>query len=268
MADFRYVFLIGAARSGTKFLRDTLAASDDVAEVPYDINYVWRHGNEHRTHDELSPSDLDNKTARHIRKSVTRLALKDTASPAKIILEKTVSNTLRMETIRRVFPEAEFIHLERDGLDVVESSFRQWTMPSNRGYLIQKLRYFPIREWRYGLWFARNALAPNDEPPIWGPRYKGIAGDLRTRGTAQTCALQWKASVTSARRASRKEDTITIRYGDLPTEIELLTDRLRLSDAESVLNAFRLSFSEVRSWPGAIPERDRESCSLIVASAD
>ena len=170
MTDQRYVFLIGAARSGTKFLRDTLAASSDVAEVPYDINYVWRHGNENCPHDELTASDIDDKTAAHIRKSVTRLAAKNSSGPAKVILEKTVSNTLRMNLIRRVFPEAEFIYLERSGFDAVESSYRQWTTPADRSYLIEKLRYFPVREWRYGFWFAKNMLARSEQLPVWGPR--------------------------------------------------------------------------------------------------
>jgi hypothetical protein len=40
------VFVIGAARSGTKFLRDVIGASPYAAVVPYDVNYVWRGGNE------------------------------------------------------------------------------------------------------------------------------------------------------------------------------------------------------------------------------
>src|SRR4051812_20775701 len=44
-AAFQPVIVIGAARSGTKLLRDSLATHADVARVPYDVNYVWRFGN-------------------------------------------------------------------------------------------------------------------------------------------------------------------------------------------------------------------------------
>jgi len=93
MAERRFVFLIGAARSGTKFLRDTIAHSEDVAEVPYDINYVWRHGNETCPHDEIAPDDISDGTAAHIRRSIERLALKRQTGSPSIILESGSQRT-------------------------------------------------------------------------------------------------------------------------------------------------------------------------------
>lgn len=264
MADYRYVFLIGAARSGTKFLRDTIALSADVAAVPYDVNYVWRHGNENCPHDELQPDDVDQRTADYIRKSITRLALKNRDSKPKVILEKTVSNTLRVETIRRVFPEAEFIRLERPGLDVVESSYRQWTQPTDRSYLLEKLRYFPVREWRYALWFAKNALTERQTAPIWGPRYSGIETDLERLGVAQTCAVQWKRSVELSREQGKKSDTIDVRYSTLGLDLTRALQQLEVSDADKVSSSFSESFSTVRSWPGEVPSVDQQACLEIV----
>ena len=40
----RVVIVLGAARSGTKMLRDAIAANNGGFKVPYDINYVWRQG--------------------------------------------------------------------------------------------------------------------------------------------------------------------------------------------------------------------------------
>ena len=45
------VIIIGAARSGTKYLRDVLATAPNAARVPYDINYIWRYGSEIREGD-------------------------------------------------------------------------------------------------------------------------------------------------------------------------------------------------------------------------
>lgn len=265
MSDQRFVFLIGAARSGTKFLRDTLAASSDIAEIPYDINYVWRHGNERCPHDELGPEDIDDRTADHIRKTIERLAMKGRETTPPIILEKTVSNTLRVDMIRRVFPEAEFIRLERNGLDVVESSYRQWTMPPDRSYLVEKLRYFPVREWRYALWFAQNMLSRSDAPAIWGPRYDGIERDVSELGTAQTCARQWERSVVLS-RAQSGDDTETVHYDHLSSEdgMSRLIRRLDIADPEIVLAKFESSFNRFSTWPGKVPEADREAVESIV----
>ena len=267
MSDQRYVFLIGAARSGTKFLRDTLAVSTDVSAVPYDINYVWRHGNESCPHDELEPSDIDDATAAHIRKTIVRLAHKDDPSKPAIILEKTVGNCLRVDTVRRVFPEAEFIYLERDGLNVVESSFRQWTRPPDRSYLIKKLRYFPVREWRYALWFVRNQVSRSAADPIWGPRYEHIVEDLARVGTVQTCALQWAKSVTLARSSMNEGDTIVAKYEELDSDREgmaRLVEHLRLNDPETVLDHFDRRFKKVDSWPGDLPVTELDAVRRIV----
>ncbi len=267
MTDLRYVFLIGAARSGTKFLRDTLAASTDVAEVPYDINYVWRHGNESCPHDELGPEDIDSRTVNHIRRSITRLALKSHVGDAKVILEKTVSNTLRVDMIRRVFPEAEFIYLERNGLDVVESSYRQWTMPADRSYLLEKLRYFPLNEWRYALWFAKNMLSRTSADPIWGPRYMGISDDLERHGTAQTCALQWKHSVESARLSIDASDTSVVLYEQLDDPkvgVAKLISLLELSDGQTVSQRFAKQYRRTSTWPGALPGKDLPAIQQLI----
>lgn len=270
MTEPQYVFLIGAARSGTKFLRDTLSVSDDVAQVPYDINYVWRHGNENCPHDELQPDDISEKAAAHIRLSIKRLALKDTKRSPKIILEKTVSNTLRVEAVRRVFPDAQFVYLERNGADAVESSYRQWTMPADRQYLIEKLRYFPLREWRYGLWFAKNLAARSEGPPIWGPRYKGISRDTATLSVPEVCATQWLRSVLLARESCRGPGTHTIRYeqlSDPEAGLAQLTGLLGLSDAERVLGHFNKTFNKTTTWPGAIPPGDRRAVEKIIELA-
>ncbi len=42
----RRIVLIGAARSGTKILRDTLAAATGSGAVPFDIGFVWRIGHD------------------------------------------------------------------------------------------------------------------------------------------------------------------------------------------------------------------------------
>jgi hypothetical protein len=42
----RPVIILGAARSGTKYLRDILATAPNAARVTYGINYIRRYGSE------------------------------------------------------------------------------------------------------------------------------------------------------------------------------------------------------------------------------
>ena len=185
------------------------------------------------------------------------------------MLEKTVSNTLRMDLIRHVFPEAEFIYLERHGLDVVESSYRQWTMPVDRSYLLRKLRYFPAREWRYGLWFLRNMYRSSDSPSVWGPRYPGIELELTEEGLPATVARQWKSSVEAAVSSIRPDDCHCVSYAlldDRSFGFNHLLKMLQLTDQLDVKKRFHSRFQPVSSWPGELPKEILPEIKAIVES--
>lgn len=262
------VIIIGAARSGTKFFRDLLGSSEDVAVVPYDINYVWRHGNESLPHDELTPQSLTPRTARHIRSSIERLAERN-AGRKPLLVEKTVSNSVRIDFVRAVYPDAKIIHLERNGLDAVESTYRQWTESPDHSYLLQKLRYFPFREWRYALWFARNTLQRGDDVGVWGVRYDGIDADLERLDVAEVCAHQWRrANDQWQQRSAIPELELECRYADLfsdpDTELSRVCEFLSI-DTAPVAERFKATSRPVYdSFPGAIPPSREASVRTIV----
>lgn len=213
------VIIIGAARSGTKFTRALVAAGQTYSAVPYDVNYVWRHGNHGHPHDALSPEAVAPDIGQYIRRVLTRMA----GSP--VFVEKTVSNTLRVPFVDAIFPGARYIHLIRNGRDVVESSYRMWHKPSEPGYLLDKLRYFPITDLPYAFWYVKNKLLarlrPGNHPAIWGVRYPGIESDLRRLGVAGVCARQWVESVRRAAAAFEHIDParqLTIRYEELVSD--------------------------------------------------
>ena len=191
------LILVSAARSGSKLLRDLLGASPECAVVPFDINFVWRHGNEDRPDDALPPEAAREPVVRYIRRALPRLAgLR--ANDARFVVEKTVSNSLRVPFVARVFPEARFVWLVRDGRAVAESTRRVWHEPPERGYLLRKLRYFPLRDFRYATWYLKNRLRPGPAR-VWGPRYPGIDADLASLDLLEVCARQWAACNASAR---------------------------------------------------------------------
>ena len=219
MADYEPVFIIGAARSGTKFLRDTLYASHSCTRVPYDVGYVWRYGNEGLPHDEIDSNSLKEADIRWIRKNILRLSDRTESRPlARYLIEKSVPNTLRVHVLHRCFPRAKFIQIVRDGRAVTESSMRMWLAPSDRSYLLQKLRYFPWANYRYALWFVRNMIAHKNAPPVWGPRYKGVEEDAMNLPLHVVCAKQWLRSVVLAEQhlaTIPTEQVMSISYEDL-----------------------------------------------------
>jgi hypothetical protein len=245
-----YVFLIGAARSGTKFLRDILAESTHFRTVPFDVNYVWRYGQESRPDDMIPREAANDKGRRFIGRTLDAMARHPGGSKGKgAILEKTVSNVLRVPYIHALFPGAHFIHLIRDGRDVAESIARMWVEPLDYKYLFRKLRYFPLRNLSYAVWFLKNQLAArtrNDNRiSIWGPRYPGIEQDAIKLSILEVAAHQWVWSIKSATNGLAEVPAfqqVSIRYEDLISNVESLEpifDMLKLEDRSQVLDAYQ-----------------------------
>lgn len=216
----RPVIIIGAARSGTKILRDVLAEATGTACVPYDIGFVWRYGNEHRTDDVLEDSTVTPRIMRFIRGYVDGYAPHRNAA----VLEKTVGNTLRVPFVHAVMPDATFVHLIRNGVDVTESARRQWKIQPPRDYLMKKVRHFPLRlAPTYGRKYLASQLANRPRGTgraTWGPRYPLMDSDLARDGLLPVCARQWRYSVelASADLSGVSAPTVEIRYEDLVSE--------------------------------------------------
>lgn len=222
------VFLIGAGRSGTKFLRACLSASDEVDSVPYDIGYVWRFGNETVAHDELVSSDVSEKIRRYIVSTLPTLTSSNKPD-GKFLIEKSVPNALRISFINEVYPDAKFVHLVRDGRAVIESSIRQWRNPVSKGYLVKKLKYFPWKNYRYAIWFLFNLVRSkfSKQPSIWGPRYKGIMEDVASLTLEEVCAKQWSKCVDLADTQFDEIDACRIhriQFEDLMGDVSKITE--------------------------------------------
>ena len=240
MEDDRTVVIIGAARSGTKILRDLIATLPGVAKVSYDVNYLWRLGNESVTHDELDPLMATDEVRARI---VERLDNFRGGKP--VLVEKTVSNTLRVPFVRAVLPHARYIHLIRDGRDAAESAYRQWTGGTDWRYVLSKARSFPLRDapiyaLRYAASIVRRSAPGQKRVAVWGPRYDGIDADLRTYDLVEVCARQWARCVARSIAALDSvpvEQLITIRYEDFVRSprrhLDLLADFIDVDASEA-----------------------------------
>lgn len=241
----RPIIIIGAARSGTKFLRDTLASGPGTACVPYDVNYVWRYGSEETPHDRLDPTNLTDKHKHFIRKTLPKLA---NAQSSDRVVEKTVSNTLRVPFVSHVLPDACFVHLVRNGCNVTESAMRQWQTPPDWRALFTKLYGMPLSNVGYAAWFAKNmasGLATGRQGgKVWGPRYPGIEKDTQAKPLHEVCALQWRHSVEQARADLARlpaRQVFEIRYEDLIRSTDVLVDlihALDLPEQQSIVDTY------------------------------
>lgn len=220
--DYQPLILIGAGRSGTKLLRDLIAEHPCIDRVPYDVNYIWRLGNEDIPHDELKPETLTiDKKNRIIRQLTSYHA------GAPYLIEKTVSNCLRVPFVNAVFPNARFLHLVRNGYDVVESVYRQWHAPPDWHYILRKARSFPITEAagyaaNYALSVLRRTFTNHhNSVTVWGPRYANVETDLSRFDLLIVCAIQWARCVDRALEglaAIPAERILTIRYEQFVTQ--------------------------------------------------
>ena len=265
------IFILGAGRSGTKFLRDVLDTSSEVSVIPYDVGYVWRYGNEKTPHDELTPDMLNDDIIRYIRKTLPSLTKSYPKKPkAKIFIEKSVPNTLRAAFVHTVYPEAKFIHLIRDGRSVTESAIRLWKTPPNKGYLLKKLRYLPIRNYPYAISYLFNLLLnrtlSSKSFPIWGPRYNGIYKDLKIHPIEVICAKQWKKCVEnslSQLKDVNKGQIIEVHYEDLmlnSNAIKSICEFINIKDKEEVVFNYEKKVNRTHSkkWINSLDKKQLE----------
>lgn len=221
------IIIIAAARSGTKMLRAALACSTDLVEFPYDMNYIWKYGNYKIPHDELTASNLTQDIKRFIHKRFYDLLEN---SNAKMVLEKSVPNSLRVNFIRAVFPCCKIIHLYRDGRDVSVDALQCWRSGAtdnriqSKKDLLRKLMDFPYRAalpylLSYLKGYVERMVRADKQLNSWGPRFKGIDDALAKYPLIEVCGMQWARSVDLSIRdlalLSKDKDYITVKYEDL-----------------------------------------------------
>jgi hypothetical protein len=198
------VIIVGAARSGTNILRDVLTSLPGLGTWPCDeINYIWRHGNAREPDDEFGSEMAREEVQRFIRNKFDRLAR---CGHLDFVVEKTCANSLRLEFVDRIFPDARYIYLVRDGRDVTASAIRRWSSSLDVPYMLRKARFVPLSDLPYYasryVWNrAYRLLSGRRRLAYWGPRFKGMEAALREYPLVGVCALQWGRSVQRADKA-------------------------------------------------------------------
>ena len=264
------VFLIGAARSGTKLLRDSLALHEDIGATPFDANFVWKRYHANIPHDRLMPDNRTSRTRAFVAKYLNKWS-----DGRPFVIEKTVSNSVRVKFVDELFPESKFIHLIRDGRDVVASELRQWGKVPDSGYLLKKLRAVPVIETmpyviRYGIDTLKIKLRgkPDDEY-VWGVKFPRFEEPLKTLPVYEFCALQWKHCINYAVEdfnGISNDRICTVKYEDLVREPEqTLQSILRFIGAEPQnLSVDHISDTNVGSHLSHLKEDESERVETII----
>lgn len=273
------LIIIGAGRSGTNALRDALCSLDDFHTWPCDeINYIWRHRN--RTH------PTDQFTARHATPEVTafvRKAFQKQARrhPSAVLVEKTCANSLRVDFVNKIFPNAWFVHLIRDGRDVAASAKDRWTAPLDIPYLLAKARFVPRTDLpHYASRYLASRLAKlkSDEDRLswWGPKFDGMVELTPATPLVEVAARQWERCVTLATdqlSVSAPERTVSLRYEYLSSDprgaLETLTRTIGRDIEPSSLDAAASTIraGSVGKWKSALTPQEAARIEPIVAGA-
>jgi hypothetical protein len=215
------LIIIGAPRSGTNMLRDSLCRLPGFGTWPCDeINYIWRHGNARHPSDELPPGRADARVVRYIRRAFAR---RRRIERCEVVVEKTCANSLRVPFVDRVLPDARYVFIHRDPLDAVASSILRWNAPLDLTYTLAKARFVPLTDLPYyGLRFLRNRLhrlaSGQARLASWGPRLQCMDEILRAHTVAEVCAHQWRECLlrsVAALAAMPADKVCRIRYEEL-----------------------------------------------------
>jgi len=214
------IIIIGAPRSGTNMLRDVLCTLKGVGTWPCDeINYIWRHGNIRAESDEFTANMATPSVVKYIRKQVDNFAHSNKLS---YVVEKTCANSLRVGFVNQVLPDAHYIFIVRNGLDVVASANLRWTATLDIPYLLKKVRYVPLMDLpfyasRY-LWsHVYRKFSGEKRLAFWGPQLNNMKDLLEKHTLDEICAIQWKTCVESSKRDLSKipNDKVSkVRYED------------------------------------------------------
>jgi hypothetical protein len=197
----RPIIVVGSPRSGTTLLGNLLGTHPQLAQLE-EPRLTWKFGNDGKS-DMLRPADARPEVCQHIRETFAKAVR--TAGRQRLI-EKTPSNSLRMEFVERVLPGCVFIHTIRDGVESVLSIRKFWQQHARgvpKEKLIQRLKEIDLKRAPYYAKELLRKVMPKQlsglvGKPVWGPRIPGIDGLLDQLDLLEVCCLQWRMCVEQA----------------------------------------------------------------------
>ncbi len=243
--SFIPLIIIGSPRSGTKALRDCLTNLSGFCTWNCDeINYIWRYGNRDYPYDSLPIKLLTDQKKNYIRKKFHKLLQKN--KNAKVLVEKTCANSLRIDYVHEIMPKSRYIYIKRDPIDVVASSMKRWKAKLEPIYLAKKSLHIPVEDFfyyakEYLINRIKRNLSKDKILPSWGPRFPEIDEIRRNNfSLIDLCVYQWFY----CNQYAQKSLNILKKQGVLVSSIdyEIFVDN-PLSTLTKALNNIKLDFN-------------------------
>lgn len=195
------IIILGAPRSGTSVLARIIGQHPDVS-ILREPRLVWRYGNDAKS-DILEAADARPEVVDYIQQ---RLGTMLEAEGGGRMLEKTPSNSLRVPFVDRVFPDARYLHILRNGYDATMSIQSYWRghtggvtygrIDQNESILKQRIREMHPSQFPYYLPEFLGRFMPHTDKSlpktVWGPRLPAMMQYVKSIGLLPVCALQWR----------------------------------------------------------------------------
>ena len=197
------VLIIGAPRSGTTILFDTLDRSVSLASLGRESGVLWDMF--HRIEDsdwvshEVLPDSITDRERKVLYWAIERIA------EGRRYLDKLPRNCLRVPYLHRLFPDAWFIFICRDGRATVSSMLEGWRSGTRFGArglelpVTLSIEGYEGTRWKFLM------------PRGWREYAKG-------KTLAEVCAFQWVASneaILAARNEIGTDQWLDVRYETL-----------------------------------------------------
>jgi hypothetical protein len=195
------VFVIGCPRSGTTVVFDLLRASPSLASIGQEGHVLWESFHHPREHgwrsNAVGPGDVRSFERRYLAWAIGALARPRGAR----FLDKTPRNSLRLPYLDALFPDAQYVFVQRDGRATVSSLVVAWREREHPAYVLPvpfSIPGIPERQWHFIL------------PPGWrdldGRRLEEVCA--RQYVTATDAILEFRGGLDPAR-------FVDLRYEDL-----------------------------------------------------
>lgn len=196
------IILFGNTRSGTTIVQNLICTHPDTVAW-YEPRTLWLYADPSRHHDEFDAADATERVKRYIRGQFLKY---QRLHGDRVVMEKTPANIFKIPYVRAIFPEARFLYIVRNPFSFISSAEQKWQRPVTTKGIRRRLAWTPITQLHHYLGrlirdhFNKRVLH-RKYLNVWGPRYKGMADDLKTHDLLTVIARQWARGSSQAEQA-------------------------------------------------------------------
>lgn len=291
--DVDVAFIVGSPRSGTTILGQCLENHPDIAHF-YEPYYVWDYHIGIREHDIKDRQYVTEKIKTFVRNKFYKFGKK---SKVKLIIDKSPEHCFAIPYVREVFPRAKWIHILRDGRDVVLSISKKWKKRQNWVEKRSYRQFFEVLKTSFNLqpyWYFRflqiwyelksgKSLSPNfylnkskwKGQVGWGPRFPGWDKFLQKHSVLEFNAQQWVECIKHIYKylpSIPDDKLLELRYEALVTnpreQIEKILNFLGVLGTNNFWDSLpALNVSNTQKWKNEFSAMDLKKIAPIITPA-